>query len=178
MNYKRATCVPSSSPCVLQAGKGPRDDDSTVTDSDTVVTFTPSGGDNPVVLSYTFIGYLSADNSRFVGDMRHMCTCTVVGRREEDTVPIPCSLPYMGRRPSAQLLTTASIACIVACHGLCRICDAHYRAHVKCFCTIGSKTSVTCNRLPSSHWADGGWNQEITRAAWKRSSPRAIKPLA
>ncbi|CAM9948915.1 unnamed protein product, partial [Laminaria digitata] len=45
-------------------GKGPRYDDPTVTATDKVVTFTPSGGDNPVVMTYTSVALLPAIVSR------------------------------------------------------------------------------------------------------------------
>ncbi|CAM9245227.1 unnamed protein product [Ectocarpus sp. 13 AM-2016] len=46
------------------AGRGPREDDPTITDRSTVTTFTPSGGDNPVALSYTSVSVVSAEISR------------------------------------------------------------------------------------------------------------------
>lgn len=51
-----------------QVGSGPRDDDPAVKYSDTAITFTSTGGDNPGVMSYTLTGYLSVDAARSVVD--------------------------------------------------------------------------------------------------------------
>lgn len=60
--YLASTLIPFVR--IAQVGKGPRDEDPTLTDSSTVTTFTPSGGDNPVAMSYTSISLVSAEISR------------------------------------------------------------------------------------------------------------------
>lgn len=49
---------------VPQTATGPREDDPVVADSSTVTTFTPSAGDNPIVMGYTSISLASAEISR------------------------------------------------------------------------------------------------------------------